>query len=166
MNNSIKALQTNYRGIKYRSRTEARWAVYLDELQIAYAYEPEGFDLGGDWYLPDFWLPAAGLWFEVKGVEPNERERRVAEALSRASRCPVVIAVGSPSLREEYTLRVYVQGQWYDAAFMGWGEYVCISNGGWLDLRVRGGRSDMGGCPEILTGPARVAAAERFGVHD
>src|SRR5262249_22063830 len=51
---------------RFRSRLEARWAVFFKELGIAYAYEHQGFDLAGEWYLPDFWLPRAKAFVEVK----------------------------------------------------------------------------------------------------
>lgn len=54
--NKPKAINTHYNGYKFRSRTEARWAIFFDELQIAYDYEPKGFDLSGIRYLPDFHL--------------------------------------------------------------------------------------------------------------
>lgn len=64
----IKAIETVYNGYRFRSRLEARWAVFFDAMGIEYRYEPEGFDLDGIWYLPDFWLPAFenGLWIEIK----------------------------------------------------------------------------------------------------
>lgn len=65
---TIKAIETVYKGYKFRSRLEARWAVFFDALRIEWQYEVEGFDLDGIWYLPDFWLPKFedGLWIEVK----------------------------------------------------------------------------------------------------
>jgi hypothetical protein len=67
----IQAIETIYpwpNGHRFRSRREARWAVFFDTLGIPYEYEKQGYDLGKyGWYLPDFWLPHIGLWFEVKG---------------------------------------------------------------------------------------------------
>lgn len=164
---TIKALPTRYREITYRSRTEARWAVFLDELRVPFSYEAEGFDLGGDWYLPDFWLPKPGVWFEVKGVEPNDRELRVAKALSQASRCPVLIAVGAPSVRGEFGLLAFRDGQQIEnVAFAGDGEDVFIaSESQWVMMPIRGSASNLHGAPQPFTGPAKVAAAERFGIH-
>lgn len=57
----IKAIETEYNGYKFRSRLEARWAVFFDALGVEYEYEPEGFELhSGKWYLPDFRLKCYG----------------------------------------------------------------------------------------------------------
>lgn len=64
---TIKAIETTYKGYRFRSRLEARWAVFFDALGVPWEYEKEGFDLGdGIWYLPDFWLPKEQAWVEVK----------------------------------------------------------------------------------------------------
>jgi hypothetical protein len=55
----IKAIKTKYNGYLFRSRLEARWAVVFKNLNIKYEYEPEGYILNNDLYLPDFWLPFA-----------------------------------------------------------------------------------------------------------
>ena len=53
----IKSIETEYRGYRFRSRLEARWAVFFDACGVKWEYEPEGFDLGdGLYYLPDFLL--------------------------------------------------------------------------------------------------------------
>jgi len=36
----VTAIQTTYRGIRFRSRTEARWAAFFDELGWPWEYEP------------------------------------------------------------------------------------------------------------------------------
>src|SRR5690349_16214156 len=74
MNSGIKAIETQYRGYRFRSRLEARWAVFFDAQGLRWEYEPEGFDLPSGWYLPDFRLLGTGwgrydpgeLWVEVK----------------------------------------------------------------------------------------------------
>lgn len=90
----MRAIPQSHNGIRYRSRTEARWAEFWALAEIPFEYEPEGFDLDGEWYVPDFRV--GGLYFEVKGVEPNDRERRVAEKLAAITKAPVVIADGNP----------------------------------------------------------------------
>lgn len=68
----MKAIETFYGGCRFRSRLEARWAVFFDYLDIPWLYEPQGYQIGNRYektvnYLPDFWLPRDGLWAEVKG---------------------------------------------------------------------------------------------------
>jgi hypothetical protein len=76
---------------------EARWAVFLDALDIAYKYEWQGFELGSAGrYLPDFWLPDVRLWLEIKGQYPTEKERKKAERLFERDGNPVLIGVDEP----------------------------------------------------------------------
>lgn len=63
----VQAIETTYRGYRFRSRLEARWAVFFDALGVQWQYEPQGFLVGGTPYLPDFYLPEHGTWVEVKG---------------------------------------------------------------------------------------------------
>lgn len=69
----IKAIQTSYKGIVFRSRLEARWAVLLDALNVKWEYEPEKVHLWtGVNYIPDFhvnvsdWIGNDDIWIEVK----------------------------------------------------------------------------------------------------
>ncbi len=65
---SEKAIPTEYAGYLFRSRLEARWAVFFDKLGIRWVYEYEGLILSdGTHYLPDFYLPDFHCYFEVKG---------------------------------------------------------------------------------------------------
>lgn len=65
----LKAIETAYKGYRFRSRLEARWAVFFDAVGIKWEYEAEGYDLeDAGWYLPDFWLPDGKLWAEIKPV--------------------------------------------------------------------------------------------------
>jgi hypothetical protein len=63
---NLRAIETEYRGYRFRSRTEARWAVCWDAAGITWQYEAEGFELGGSRYLPDFFLPDLKTYVEVK----------------------------------------------------------------------------------------------------
>lgn len=98
-NKTIKPIQTHYKGYHFRSRLEARWAVFFDAIGWQWEYEPEGFDLGeGDFYLPDFRLICAeeNLWVEIKAKAPNELEWRKAWKLAEQSQTRVVFGVGLP----------------------------------------------------------------------
>ncbi len=98
----IKAIETQYKGYRFRSRLEARWAVFFDALGIEWEYEKEGYDLGeAGWYLPDFWLPEYGSFFEVKAHRNiSRREWDVAQALSEFH--PVTIMIGTPGKDIKY----------------------------------------------------------------
>lgn len=93
----IKAIETVYNGYRFRSRLEARWAVFFDTLGIEYRYEQEGFDLGAvGWYLPDFWLPRYNMWIEVKPVQPSFIEAKKCRKLAEGLDNDVLILYGSP----------------------------------------------------------------------
>jgi len=74
----IEAKPTKYRGTEFKSRLEARWAVFLDyyHLMTGFAYEPHTFiieEKGWD-YTPDFffqWGQLPGM-LEVKPEVPSE----------------------------------------------------------------------------------------------
>ena len=94
----MKAIETVYNGYRFRSRLEARWAVFFDTLQWKYEYEPEGYQFeDGTRYLPDFWLPDHGLFVEIK-PQPDltEDEDRKAKLLWRGSGKPVIVFCGPP----------------------------------------------------------------------
>ena len=46
---ALKAIDTPYQGHLFRSRLEARWAVFFDALGLEWEYESEGYDLDGIW---------------------------------------------------------------------------------------------------------------------
>ena len=93
---AIKAIETVYKGYRFRSRLEARWAVFFDALGIEWEYEKEGYDLGAaGWYLPDFWLPHFG-WWEVKGAIPTDAEVTKICALSEGTSTPGFLSWGKP----------------------------------------------------------------------
>jgi hypothetical protein len=100
----MRAIETGYRGHRFRSRTEARWAVFLDSLgRRDWQYEREGYDLPSGRYLPDFWLPIrhpvhqhAGYWLEIKGDQPTEAEKRSCLELHEETRHHVILIAGQP----------------------------------------------------------------------
>ncbi len=102
----IKAIPTKYRGIPFRSRLEARWAVFFDAIGFKYHYELEGFDLGHVWYLPDFFLQERDTWVEIKPKLPTKEEWYKAASLLLAlvktgSKANVAILYGRPWLDEK-----------------------------------------------------------------
>lgn len=78
----IKAIETFYKGYRFRSRLEARWAVFYDKLRINWRYEDEGYNLNGIHYLPDFYLEEYQYFIEIKGEYPKPDEIRKCELIS------------------------------------------------------------------------------------
>ena len=66
-----KPIPTKYNGVQSRSRLEARWALFFDQLGIDYRYEFEGFQLRSGWYLPDFYLPQFDVFIEHWGLDQD-----------------------------------------------------------------------------------------------
>jgi hypothetical protein len=102
---TVKAIETTYNGYKFRSRLEARWAVFFDDLGIKYEYELEGFSLPSGGYLPDFYLPQFGIFVEVKPFEniPEPDLRKIIEFASTQDNPPLLI-VGTPTNENMYLL--------------------------------------------------------------
>lgn len=90
----IRAIETEYAGCRFRSRLEARWAVFMDTLEIDWRYEHEAYALHSGGYLPDFYLPSMHSYIEVKGVEPTPIEEALADELTIATDATVYIAFG------------------------------------------------------------------------
>ena len=91
MNTEIKPIETEYNGYRFRSRLEARWAVFFDTAGIPYEYEPEGFVLSdGTMYLPDFYLKDQDTFFECKGVMSSVDKHKI-EMLAKDTGKEIVI---------------------------------------------------------------------------
>ena len=65
--NVLTPMETRYRGLLFRSRIEARWALFYNKIGVPYQYEAEGYDLNGTRYLPDFWMLRQNCFIEIKG---------------------------------------------------------------------------------------------------
>lgn len=101
----IQPIETRYDGYRFRSRLEARWAVFFKRLGLKYEYEKEGYIVPtSPWsgntenapYLPDFWLPELHLFVEVKGREPTEEELALCCGLHLVADYPALIVWGLP----------------------------------------------------------------------
>lgn len=94
-NKPIQAIQTRYKGHYFRSRIEARWAVFYDSLSIEWMYEPEGYVVRGVPYLPDFYIPHLDCFIEIKGAEPTDEEKDKARWLCEVTKKSVYIFFGA-----------------------------------------------------------------------
>lgn len=125
----MKPIETQYKGYRFRSRLEARWAVFFEYLFIEWEYEKEGYVLDdGTMYLPDFWipldkdnLPGWGYWIEIKANEPTEAEMIKAQLLSRGTGHTTYIFWGDLSRDNWHTVifkgqnngDIYINHGWY-----------------------------------------------------
>ena len=127
MSLTIPAIETHYHGCRFRSRQEARWAVFLDHLDIPWEYEPQGYVVDGVPYLPDFLIyPGTDLatWFEVKGQFPAGEELAKAAGLARGTGIRTLLYFGpveqpAPGLSrittwDEYFGEAAYQLQWHN----------------------------------------------------
>jgi hypothetical protein len=92
----IKSTPTKYKDHNFRSRLEARWAVYLDVIGLDWWYEMEGYQLPSGWYLPDFWLPQVKMFAEVKPTSFLEIEFTKVKELVEGTGCDCILLDGVP----------------------------------------------------------------------
>lgn len=69
---AITAIPTEYNGVRFRSRLEAKWAAFFDRCEWRWTYEANDFD----GYIPDFLLHfRVPVFVEVKPLQWDESER-------------------------------------------------------------------------------------------
>lgn len=99
----IRAIETHYKGYRFRSRLEARWAVFFDALGLSWNYEPEGYVLpSGDLYLPDFYINDCEIFVEIKGGFPSESEFNKCRELADGTGKAVLLTYGMPYENPSY----------------------------------------------------------------
>jgi hypothetical protein len=114
----MKAIETRYKGYRFRSRLEARWAVFFDAIGIAWQYEPEGFVFDdGTRYLPDFYLPGFdhpdGTYVEIKPTNDGfDKARKLASKGKH-----VLMLDGPPTFKPFYLVGGYSNGDDVDVCF-------------------------------------------------
>lgn len=98
------SIPTTYNGVLYRSKLEADWSRFFDRHRMKYAYESEGFDLGGLWYLPDFYLPEIKTFVEVKGALDDEDEAKLFALARAAAPKGIMVILAEAPAGERYRL--------------------------------------------------------------
>lgn len=169
---TIRALPTVYAGVRFRSRLEARWALFFDKLGIRWEYEPEGFQLpSGACYLPDFWLPTfnGGMYAEVK---PTGGDFSKAREFVAASAKSLWCCDGPPDTRSYIILSdggtepvVDWEGipnfdQAEDDNRMYWQPEFCEGPMRQIPIDML---RDFGGAPHAIVSAVSAARTERFG---
>jgi hypothetical protein len=130
----IKSINTFYNGYRFRSRLEARWAVFFDLCKYKWEYEPEGFVLpSGSGYLPDFRLTLKGfygfstiLYVEVKpqNIKQNEKFSEFEKEITIWSH------------EQDSIFCALVSGDPYHAFYEEFGDsFLCYSCGNILDRK-------------------------------
>lgn len=93
----LKAQPTEFNGVMFRSRLEARTAVKLTSLGLTWEYEPEGGEHPSGRYWPDFRVVFEDewAWLEVKHQQelPRGRDHRWSE-LVRTSGYDMIVSYG------------------------------------------------------------------------
>lgn len=66
--NAVAPIETTYKGYRFRSRLEARWAIFYDKIGINWEYETDRVPTDAGHYLPDFTIhtEAGKFYHEVK----------------------------------------------------------------------------------------------------
>lgn len=161
-----------YSGISFRSHTEAKWACFLDHLDIRWHYEPQGFATDNRCYLPDFWAwPASGpVWLEVKGdweTDPEGVVKFRQFAAQRPMPSRAALLSGAPAVEGTYLLiggdenaEDPGNGPWEDDAVQ-WrpcpsAYHFDLANPGFAAARFA--EDGCGGC-ELSRGDDRIRAA-------
>ena len=122
----IKAIDTIYDGHKFRSRLEARWAVFFNKARIEYRYELEGYTLPFKInYLPDFLIkdPDYGWCFaEVKPTRFTAEEYFKCAMLCSESNKRVILFEEEPFYGMTYWMIAPVaHGYWHNVTNEVWG---------------------------------------------
>lgn len=179
----MKAIQTTYKGYRFRSRLEARWAVFFDAMRIPWEYEPEGYRLpDGRGYLPDFRLPRMGLLLDIKPkpggfdgmpwIEEGSKEYEFYESVSTLDHPAYGVIYGTPGPTGDYSdLDSYAVCVGYDTPYLfcmcpwcgklgvefeGRGSRVCGSTAHGVAYDDRGHNPDH---PELLIAFAAARSA-------
>ena len=178
---ALTPIETEYQGVKFRSRLEARWAVFFDRLGVKWLYEPEGFELPSGRYLPDFYLPligtsdgptcSIGTWIEIKPDSYKDVDERFSE-LPTASDHRLILLKGPPcsdfdELQSRQAIECFLPGGGWYGFYM---PCICLECGKFgFEFDGRGGRI-CGHGPEKTYNPdhprieaaAKAANAYRF----
>lgn len=96
-----QAIETYYKNTRFRSRLEAKWALFFDELGIVWDYECQGFESRGIRYLPDFYLPELELFFECKPYAPSESDFKKSAIGVEASGKTLILSWGYPAIPKD-----------------------------------------------------------------
>lgn len=84
--------RAEYNGCLFRSSYEVRFAKALDRRGMAWEYEQRRFDLGECTYMPDFFIPSTGAFWEIKGWFTDVSKNKVRLFRERYPDIPLIVA--------------------------------------------------------------------------
>jgi len=113
----MKPIPTTYGGVQFRSRLEARWAVFFDRLQVHWTYEPFEISNNNLSYVPDFELYNLFLCFynhkalvEIKPLEPNAEYIEYLKNVKGIDGADIFVFYGEPNFGIKNAIRVFSSG--------------------------------------------------------
>src|SRR5262245_9203813 len=111
---NVSAIATWYQGKEYRSRTEARWALWFDEVGIPFRHEEQPYGVDGRGYLPDFHLRDRALDVEIKrdGFAIDGMSDRMFQAYADGSERRLLVISGWPVVAADDT------DDWYGKLYL------------------------------------------------
>lgn len=171
---NIKPIETIYGEYTFRSRLEARWAVFFDRIGIEWRYEDEGYQTSYGHYLPDFWLPnvymrhveAKGVLFEVKPASYLNTGHDALAEVGQQLHVGAILAIGFDYSRMHGWNELYQISGWWDNNMM---IYPCACKTMKFDYDTgtyyacpKCGREQFYGVHEYIQAAYDVALAYRF----
>lgn len=164
----MKAIETEYNGYKFRSRLEARWAVFFDTIGIKYEYEPEGYEFeGGTKYLPDFKLlnvhfrsyedKCGPVYVEVKGNMTNEDMHKIALF---SEKHPILVIQSIENAEDQFDW--WEGGASWSFEFLDGDSYPCMFTEHCNEIWLAGPDHDEWDGLELMQKGVRAAKQARF----
>lgn len=164
---TLTPIETIYAGCRFRSRLEARWAVFFTTLGVEWEYEPQGYLVGDEGhqrpYLPDFYLPQLGTWVEVKGDPMRLDLGLIADAVDPKT------GLGRPNPYYETTVLILGQIPAPGSAYLHWlasrqGYASCDRGCGCMDVQYS--QVAFLAVPKVITDEMTdTAMLEKFQAH-
>lgn len=100
-----------YDGVQFRSRLEARWAVFFDQLNILWQYEPFVIEGNGKEYKPDFvvfnLLFKETVLVEIKPLKPNGEYISYLKSIRDPKKKEFLILIGEPQFGVFNGIRIF-----------------------------------------------------------
>jgi hypothetical protein len=124
---NARPIPTRYKGCLFRSRNEARRAVFFETLRLRWTHEFEGFRIPNcRGYLPDFYIDQWRSWAEIKSGDPRPEAWAKCRLLCDTTNQFVVLLSGEP-YPERYQAYLFIPKDHWEGEpedFYGPGEFA------------------------------------------